>query len=168
MKPDRLEEFIKANREAFDDLEPSSEVWKKVKVNTAKSKKLRLNPILFRVAAVIAVVVLTAGLLVKSTIFSTPSSAFANDPELKELLEAESYYAQEVTIKMKEIRKCYYTYPELKQEIETDLHELEEMYFDLKKDLREGVSNKAVIEAMIENNRYRLKLVDDVLEQINC
>lgn len=168
MKPDRLEKFITANRKAFDELEPSPEVWKKVKENSAKTKRLRLNPILFRVAAVIAVAVLVTGLLLKSNIFSSQQSAFSADPELKELLEAESYYAQEVTTKMKEINKCYYTYPELKQEIETDLHELEEMYFDLKKDLKEGVSNKTVIEAMIENNRYRLKLVDDVLEQINC
>jgi len=38
----------------------------------------------------------------------------------------------------------------------------------LKTNLKDNVSNKAVIEAMIENNRYRLKLVNDVLEQINC
>jgi len=69
---------------------------------------------------------------------------------------------------LKEIRKCYYTYPELEDEIETDLSELESMYKVLKTDLEENISNRSVIEAMIENNRYRLKLCDDVLEQINC
>ena len=42
------------------------------------------------------------------------------------------------------------------------------MYNELKGDLKENISNKAVIEAMIDNNRTRLKLVDEVLEQINC
>ena len=42
------------------------------------------------------------------------------------------------------------------------------MYNSLKSDLNENVAKKTVIEAMIENNRYRLKMVDEVLEQINC
>jgi hypothetical protein len=83
-------------------------------------------------------------------------------------MEAEAFYAQQVDSKLKEIQKCYYTFPELKEEVEADLNELEVMYKVLKIDLRENISSKTVIEAMIENNRYRLKLVDDVLEQINC
>ena len=59
-------------------------------------------------------------------------------------------------------------HPELKAQIEGDLNELETMYMSLKSDLKDNVSNKEVIEAMIENNRNRMKLVDDVLEQINC
>lgn len=169
MKPDRLEEFVRANREAFDDLEPSPEIWEKIKKDSAKNKKFRINPVLFRVAAVLAVLLITAALLLKNNLFnSSEFTAFADDPELQELLEAESYYSQEVNVKLKEIRKCYYTIPDLKDEVETDLNELEKMYFELKKDLKDNISNKEVIEAMIENNRYRLKLVDDVLEQINC
>ena len=42
------------------------------------------------------------------------------------------------------------------------------MYKVLKSELDENISNKSVIEAMIENNRFRLKLCDDVLEQIKC
>ena len=56
----------------------------------------------------------------------------------------------------------------LKAQIERDLNELENMYISLKSDLKDNISNKEVIEAMIENNRNRMKLVDDVLEQINC
>jgi len=90
------------------------------------------------------------------------------DPEVQELIEAEAFYAQEVSGKLAEIQKCYKVYPELKMEIEGDLNELESMYISLKSDLNENISNKEVIEAMIENNRNRMKLVDDVLEQINC
>jgi hypothetical protein len=69
---------------------------------------------------------------------------------------------------MDEIRKCYATFPEIKEDVEMDLSELQEMYDVLKTDLKDNFSKKAVIEAMIENNRYRLKMVDQVLEQINC
>ena len=90
------------------------------------------------------------------------------DPELQELIEAEAYYAYEVNGKLKEIQKCYKLNPEIQMEVEGDLQELGSMYNSLKNDLKDNVSNKEVIEAMIENNRFRLKLVDDVLKQINC
>ena len=115
------------------------------------------------VAVVLSVVVL------KTDVFHSDSLAIqSDDPELMELIEAEAYYAGRINERMVEIRKCYNTNPEIKEEVEMDLNELQEMYNILKIDLKENVSKKAVIEAMIENNRYRLKMVDQVLEQINC
>jgi hypothetical protein len=169
MKTDRLEEFIKANRDEFDFRTPSPEVWEKISANNIKTLKPKTGNYFLKIAAVVTLVLLTSVVLWKTNVF-TPGNIAKNlqDPELRELIEAEAYYAHQVNIKLKEIKKCYYTFPELKQDVENDLTELEQMYKVLKKDLKENVSNKAVIEAMIENNRYRLKLVDDVLEQINC
>lgn len=169
MKTDRLEEFIKANREDFDHLEPSAKVWENISGAKSKTKTIRLAKYLLRIAAVIAVVAVTSVLLLTSNILAPGDLAKnTSDPELQELIEAEAFYAHQVNGKLDEIRKCYYTYPELKEEIETDLTELQVMYDNLKTDLQENISNKTVIEAMIENNRIRLKLVDQVLEQIKC
>lgn len=169
MKTNRLEEFIKANREEFDQMEPSQEVWENISKNSRKHKVLRLNRKLLQVAAVVVFVIISSVLILKTNILIPERSAQnTTDPELRELMEAEAYYAQQVDGRLKEIQKCYYTNPELKQEIETDLNELQDMYNTLKLDLKENISQKIVIEAMIENNRIRLKLVDDVLEQINC
>lgn len=169
METNRLEEFIKANREEFDQMEPSEKVWDNISKNSGKHKVLRLNSALLRVAAILVFVVISSALLLKFNTLSPGRSAQnINDPEIRELIEAEAYYAQQVDGRLKEIQKCYYTNPELKQEIETDLNELQDMYNVLKLDLKENISQKMVIEAMIENNRIRLKLVDDVLEQINC
>ena len=169
MKTNRLEEFIKANRDEFDQMEPSQEVWENISKNSRKHKVLRLNRKLLQVAAVVVFVIISSVLILKTNILIPERSAQNNsDPELRELIEAEAYYAQQVDGRLKEIQKCYYTNPELKQEIETDLDELQEMYNTLKLDLKENISQKMVIEAMIENNRIRLKLVDDVLEQIKC
>ena len=127
-----------------------------------------MNAVIIRVAAIVVFVILASVLLVKTNLISPGKMARNSDPELQELMEAEVYYAQQVDGKLKEIRKCYNTNPELKSEIETDLNELQDMYDTLKLDLKENISNKTVIEAMIENNRIRLKLVDDVLDQIKC
>ncbi len=169
METNNLEDFIKINREEFDQLEPSAKVWAKLSGAKSKSKWIRMNTYLIRVAALIAIAVVTTIILWQTNILEVDNFASrTSDPELQELIEAEAFYTQQVNSRLIEIKKCYYTFPELKEDVETDLNELEAMYKVLKTDLRENVSNKAVIEAMIENNRFRLKLVDDVLEQINC
>jgi uncharacterized membrane protein YhiD involved in acid resistance len=165
----RLEDFINANRDEFDFREPSPEVWEKISAKKSKPRVITMRGYIIRAAAVIAIIVATSAVLLQSNFLNRVNYTLnTNDPELKELMEAEAFYAQQVDSKLKEIQKCYYTFPELKEEVETDLNELEAMYKVLKIDLRENISSKTVIEAMIENNRYRLKLVDDVLEQINC
>jgi membrane-associated HD superfamily phosphohydrolase len=168
MNTNRLEDFINANREEFDNLEPSGKVWNDIEKNTRTPR--RIAPIVYflRVAAVVLVVIGFSVVLLKTGTFKNSRMAEQTDPEMVELIEAEAYYASQVNEKMEEIRKCYDIHPELKEEIEGDLSELQEMYNSLKSDLNENVAKRTVIEAMIENNRYRLKVVDEVLEQINC
>ncbi len=165
----RLEDFIKANRDEFDFREPSPEVWDNISAKKSKPKVITMRSYIIRAAAVVAIIIATSAVLLQSNILNRVNYVLnSNNPELKELMEAEAFYAHQVDSRLKEIQKCYYTFPELKEEVETDLNELEAMYEVLKTDLRENISSKTVIEAMIENNRYRLKLVNYVLEQVDC
>lgn len=169
MKTDRLEDFVKANSDEFDFREPSSEVWDKINSEIQKPKVVPMRRYFLRVAAVVAIAVISSTLLWQSGVVTSNRFALKNtDPELLELMEAEAFYSHQVDKKLKEIQKCYHAAPEIKADIETDLTELEDMYRMLKNDLDENISNKSVIEAMIENNRFRLRLCDNVLEQINC
>jgi len=169
MNTDRLEDFIKNNRDDFDFREPSPEVWGNIVAKKKKTKVVVLRKYLLRIAAVITIAIVVSAVVFQTNILNNQQIA-DNDTnsEIKELMEAEAFYAHQVDSRLKEIRKCYYTFPELKEEVENDLNELESMYQVLKTDLKDNISNKVVIEAMIENNRFRLKLVDDVLEQIKC
>ncbi|MBV5315298.1 MAG: hypothetical protein JZU47_18485 [Prolixibacteraceae bacterium] len=171
MRPDRFEEFVNENRHEFDRMEPSDKLWEAISNNLDKQPIQKARKFgWMKVAAVAAVIALIPTILyqVKFSDRAQTAKAVQVDPEVRELMEAEAFYAQEVSGKLVEIQKCYKIYPELKGEIEGDLNELESMYISLKKDLKENISNKEVIEAMIENNRNRMKLVEDVLEQINC
>jgi hypothetical protein len=169
MNKNKLEEYIKNNRDAFDFREPSAEIWENIKPKAAKGRTITFRIVVSRVAAVAVLAIISSVLLWQSGVFTKNNyAATVSDPELRELIEAEAFYSHKVDKRLQEIQKCYYTFPELKAEIEGDLTELEQMYKVLKNDLRENISNKRVIEAMIENNRYRLKLCDDVLTQINC
>ncbi|MFY9151208.1 MAG: hypothetical protein WAO52_04270 [Prolixibacteraceae bacterium] len=171
MKRDRLESFVNENRHEFDRMEPSDKLWDAISTKLDEKPKKQIRRFgWMKVAAIIAVVMLGSALVYQIGITDQHpmSKNIQIDPEIQELIEAEAYYAQEVSGKLAEIQKCYNVHPEIKLEIEGDLNELEMMYHSLKNDLKENISNKEVIEAMIENNRFRLKLVDDVLEQINC
>ena len=171
MKPDRLESFVNENRHEFDRMEPSDAIWESINKQLEEQPKQRIRRMNWmKVAAVVAVIILVPAIVYQIRLADQKQSvqAVQVDPEVQELIEAEAFYAQEVSGKLVEIQKCYKIYPELKGEIEGDLNELETMYRSLKSDLKENISNKEVIEAMIENNRYRMKLVDEVLKQINC
>lgn len=171
MKPDRLESFVNEKRHEFDRMEPSDKIWESINKRLDEQPKQRIRRMSWmKVAAVVAVIILVPAIVYQLRISDQKQTAKAVqvDPEVQELMEAEAFYAQEVSGKLVEIQKCYKIYPELKGEIESDLNELDTMYRSLKSDLKENISNKEVIEAMIENNRYRMKLVDEVLEQINC
>lgn len=169
MKPDQLEEYIKKNREAFELFEPSPKVWEKISKATREKRKTAVYPFFLRAAAILIIAVAIPALIIMiARISPSKQSVSTNDPELKELIEAEAYYANQVDDRLRQIRKCYSTFPEIREDVETDLTELEYMYFELKKDLQENMSKKMVIEAMIDNNRTRLKIVDQILEQINC
>lgn len=171
MKKDRLESFVNENRHGFDNLEPSDKAWEAIsaRLNEQPVKRVRKFTWL-KVAAMVAVVAVSSAIVYQGLLSDHQQAARAVelDPEVQELIEAEAFYAQEVSGKMTEIQNCYKVNPELKSEIEGDLNELESMYRSLKNDLKDNISNKEVIEAMIENNRNRMKLVDEVLEQINC
>ena len=168
MKRDSLEDFVSANRDDFDFREPSPELWQRIAIEEPRKKVVPFRKYLYRAAIILVVVSIGSALIWQSGMISNNRMAANADPEILELMETEEYYSSQVDKKLQEIRKCYYTNPELKDDVESDLNELESMYKVLKTDLEENISNRSVIEAMIENNRYRLQLCDDVLEQIKC
>ena len=106
--------------------------------------------------------------MIRQHTYNSRRLAAMNDPEMKNLIETEEFYSKKVSLKIDEIQKCYKIYPDLKMDIEDDLNELDTMYRDLQNDLKDNLYNREVIEAMIQNNRLRLEMVDRVLNQINC
>jgi hypothetical protein len=165
----KLEEFIQDNRDDFDSMLPSPELWGKIE--SKLEKKNSGMPKIWKLSAAIAAVLVLA--LVGTYLFTPHSTTYrkyasVSDPEMKNLLETEAFYAEKVSSKINEIEKCYKIYPELKVDIENDLNELDNMYKDLENDLNDNLYNREVIEAMIQNNRLRLEMVDRVLNQINC
>jgi hypothetical protein len=165
----KLEDFMRDHRDEFDFQLPSTDLWNKIEGKLEKKEKGKYK--FLKIGTAVAAVLLIA--LIGAFMFNRQSDDFRKyasvaDPELKNLLETEEFYAKKVSSKVDEIQKCYKIYPELKTDIESDLNELDNMYKDLESDLKDNLYNREVIEAMIQNNRLRLEMVDRVLNQINC
>ena len=54
-------------------------------------------------------------------------------------------------------------FPEIKAELDSDLFELDSVYKSLRKDLNDNVANQEVIEAMIENYRIRIDILEEMM-----
>ncbi|HAM10742.1 MAG TPA: hypothetical protein DCP74_10825 [Bacteroidales bacterium] len=55
------------------------------------------------------------------------------------------------------------TNPELKKELNNDLLQIDSIYADLKKDLKDNIANQEVVEALIRNYTIKIKILEDLL-----
>ncbi len=168
---DRLEEFIKANREGFDVYEPGENIWKGIqKRRTARimvSHSLLVQ--LTRVAAVL--LIFAASWALHDYFDYRHRIALENQEnqiysEIPELRETENYYNSLVSVKMKELQPYFRQVPGLDKEVKGDLTQLDSVYVSLKKDLRDNIANDEVIEAMIQNYRMKLEILEDLLNEL--
>jgi len=163
---DRLEEFVKQNREQFDLHEPDPSIWLKINpANQAVAQERRPMRWL-RVAAAVAMIFAgsTAGIY-----FLTGEGVDADRQSSElymEIMETEQYYSQIVSDRYEELEPLLVSNPVAKEMLSTDMEELDEVYMELKEDLKDNASNPEVIEAMILNYRVKLEILEDLLIQL--
>ena len=180
-KFDQLESFITRNRDGFDQHEPPAGLWDKVEDQLPKPKgkkvRLKLRTILTRAAAVAAIFV--ASFLLHHAIFperhgdptnhpvdETVLTEESVNPEVQELVEAEAYYSSQINGIRNELDQYLAEHPEIAREIKTEFNYLDSLYTDLKTDLNDNVSNQQVIEAMIQNQKVKLEILEQILNEM--
>jgi hypothetical protein len=170
---DRLEQFIEQNRDSFDSFDPdqSEKIWTKVSSarNMKKSRKVFLK-YFSRVAAVLMIFVLSYVFhdLMDWRKETRLAKEKRNDiyKQLPELKEAENYYSNLVSGKMKEIKPFLAKNPGINTAVNADLMELDSIYSSLKNDLKDNVANDQIIEAMIQNYRLKLQILEELQDEI--
>jgi hypothetical protein len=167
---DQFEKYMQSNREAFDLYEPDDYLWKGIEKNIQKEEKKNVNWrfVATRVAAVVAIFIASwyfhdwYGNRDRQSMI-TETAKELNIPELKEI---ENYYESVIDDKLQEIEPMLTKYPGLDEEINRDLVALDSLYISLKKDLHDNVANREVIEAMIQNYRLRVEILEDLLSML--
>nr|WP_321451381.1 hypothetical protein [uncultured Carboxylicivirga sp.] len=158
---DRLKEFIESNADGFNDLEPSKDSWNKIADrigHTEQARKRRIKYISIISAACIA------GIAMLSLLFVPPQKDAPQLAEVQELTEAEAYYTSQINLKKEQVYQMANNFPDLKEEMDIDLAQLDTIMIQLKNDLKDNVSNTEVIEAMIQNYRMKLSILEEIKE----
>jgi predicted CopG family antitoxin len=163
---DRLEDFVKQHREQFDLHEPDPSIWLKINPASAPVTKVRKPMRWLRVAAAIAVIFAgsTAGIYFL-TGGGDQSDMYSNQLYM-EMQETEQYYTHMVNQRYDELQPFLAANPAAKEMLTADMEELDEVYEELKSDLKDNVSNPDVIEAMILNYKVKLEILEDLLNQL--
>lgn len=166
---DSFERFVEEHRIEFDIHSPEEKIWagirKRIAPRAMKSHKwLR---IVSRVAAVLLIFAASYAFH-EFMDHRSEKKLLADDiyhliPELK---EAEVFYTNQVNARLSELKPYLSSYPNLREEIHADLGELDLAYQSLKSDLKDNIANEAVVEAMIQNYRIKLEILEDLLIEL--
>jgi len=87
--------------------------------------------------------------------------------EAKSFFDAKAYYTSMINSKEKEVFDLSKNYPEIKRELLSEFKEIDSEQNELQIDLKDGASNKEIIDAMIQNYRIKLDILESVLRELS-
>lgn len=163
---DDFEKYIKENKLLFDDHKPDrAKLWRHIDAElnvTSKEKtaKLWLSPFI-KVAATIIILI---GVFSLTTIFtaSNESNDFAN----QELNDIDTYYKGLVSFQVELVKNNAKLSLEDKEEFLSFMDELDKEYLLLKEEMVANLNNEYILEAIVQNYKKRIELIENLLEQI--
>ncbi len=161
---DELKEFIQTHRSEFDDHQIDKEaLWAKIDEELAESPK-KVIPIWkkhrWKIAASI-VLILGGTFFFNNFRTEDPSNGIVYE----ELQEVDSYYGALVSQQIELIKSHPNLSAQEQQEFLTLIDELDSEYKILKEELKEGINNERIIEAIIHNYRKKIELMEKLLRR---
>lgn len=167
----RLEDFIKNNREEFDDLEPSADLWSKIEMHlpaegTSMQKRearmFSLSFVLKVAASVIVVMGVCFALYIHNERKQGVDYASINPVYAKQQVQ----YASMVESKLTELRVLTKNDPEMYQEFSSEIAKMDSTYKKLNRDLKTTPNQEAVLRAMIRNLQVQIEVLNQQLNII--
>lgn len=160
----KLEEFIKENRHAFDDKEPSEKIWHNVEASLPTKKHTLWSAVnLWRAAAIFFMGLSIYLLLPKSNATTSTNNTIAQQETLQEFKDVEHFYVQQISDKVKLIDE--FEKMEGLNGFTQDFHQLEAMYSVLKEEMTVRPSKK-VKDALVLNLLVRIDLLNQQLHKL--
>lgn len=164
---DELKEYIQANRTIFDDHSIDEvdklKLWGKISDELPEVPK-KVIPIWkkapFRVAAA---VLLLLGCMFTYFVSNQPSGEY--DMVSEEFRQIDSHYKSLVENQIQLVKNSTNLSEAAQEEFLNYIDELDTEYLNLKKELKQGVNNQIIIEAIINNYRKKIQLMEDLLRR---
>ena len=155
---DELEDFVSRNRPAFDDREPSPQIWNRIDASLGLRRKGWFDSVLLWRAAAIFFMALSAFLLIPRG-----SDKIDNAQALKEFSDVEAFYIQQISNKVEMIDE--FSGSDGLNGFTHDFQQLEAMYHVLKEEMRARPS-KQVKDALVLNLLVRIDLLNQQLHKL--
>lgn len=170
----RLEEFVKTNREEFNDLEPSPDLWNRIerelptqpgrqKKNEKRSFSLGF---VLRVAAIVIVV-----MGVSFVIYLRSNNNKVNYANINPVYaQQQIHYTALIANKRTELKNVSQSDPQLYKEFSAETAKMDSAYRKLNNDLVTSPNPELVLRAMIRNLEIQTEVLNqqlNVIEQYN-
>ncbi|MEZ4904149.1 MAG: hypothetical protein R2822_21570 [Spirosomataceae bacterium] len=172
---DKLQRFVRDNREAFDVHEPSDALWEKLSQklpNEIASQQIdfkierQRKQWNWRIAASITLLIgigwVGYSVYQNYGVATSPEFALTNPTYAKQV----SQYTQLIDAKRIELSEMTKNNPALYEEFAGELEQLERSYQNLKIDLPKNPNQEIVIQAMIQNLQWQIDLLNKQLDII--
>jgi hypothetical protein len=154
---DQLEDFVRQNRQAFDDKEPSNKIWKRIEASLWPDGVWRRPLVLWRAAAIFFMALSAYLLIPKEPMKAEHAMA------LKEFTDVEAFYIQQISNKVELIGE--FKGSDGLNGFTHDFQQLEAMYMVLKEEMKTRPSQK-VKDALVLNLLVRIDLLNQHLQRL--
>lgn len=168
---DNFEKYIKENKEAFNVHKVDKDrLWQGITAQLDEEDKPKVIPLWrssgLRIAASIALVV---GLSIMAFfLVGNPNGQEIEGFASEELFEIDLHYKNLVYQQVQLVKN----HPKLsaadKDEFLSFMDELDQEYEQLKQEMRSNLDNERVLEAIVNNYKKRIELIENLLQQINA
>ena len=155
---DELEDFIRQNRQGFDDKEPPKGTWRRIELALGFRRASWQQPITLWRAAAIFFMSLSIYLLIPKQQMKAENALV-----LQEFSDVEAFYVQQISNKVQMIDQINGN--EGLNGFTHDFRQLEAMYLVLKEEMKTRPSKK-VKDALVLNLLVRINLLNKHLKQL--
>ncbi len=161
----KLEDFIRQNRNAFEEEGPGPGVWAALEKELPVKRKGRVISMMARhwwKAAILVALVANAGILL--TFLQTKKEAVVVIPEMQEM---EQFYTTRIVQKLDELKRIPPAELGLDSATSKELQLRNDTYRMLEKELAANPGNERIRAAMIRYYQMKLELLEKILEEHN-
>ncbi|MEW7290420.1 hypothetical protein [Aquimarina sp. 2304DJ70-9] len=165
---DDLEKYIKENKLLFDEHKADrSKMWDNIesRMEIPKSNRLWRSPLL-KIAASILILISGVSLYELSNISDFNQNQQTNTVH-NELHDIDTYYKGLVSLQVQLVKNSQKLQPEDKKEFLSFIDELDNEYDALKLEMTKNLNNEYILEAIINNYKKRIELIENLLKQVN-
>jgi len=171
----RLEDFIKTNRDEFDDLEPSADLWARIEkhlpeqegvLKKQRTKTFSLGFVLRVAATVIVVMCIGFAVYLRKEKRTGVDLAAINPVYAEQQLQ----YTSLIESKRAELKTFSKSDPQLYKEFSAEIAKMDSTYKKLNNDLAGSPNQERVLHAMIRNLQIQTQVLNQqlsVIEQFN-